>query len=384
VSATVALVLLLTMRAKPVSGPFIPDSPAETSWLTQPQIESADELTQKGDFAGAIGLYRRALQDSPENTVVMNNLAWLLVACPDAQLRNGAEAVRLAEKACQITQYGRLPPAVGTLGAAYAEAGRFEQAIAMAERAVALVAEADPSSNAALIRDRNKALIELYRAHQTYGEVASLRLPIPEPGMLRWYVRHRSLSHRAQQGGIDLLFLGDSITENWQSQGSNVWSKYFAPRRAANFGISGDITRGLIWRLEHGELDGLHPKVVVILIGTNDSSREEPQAIADNIRQIIQDTKLKCLESKVLLLAILPRSRPEDGPAVMETINKVNAMIARFDDAGKVRFLSIGERFRGSKGELLAGLMPDFLHLSEEGYQEWAEAMKPILKEMLE
>jgi lysophospholipase L1-like esterase len=188
----------------------------------------------------------------------------------------------------------------------------------------------------------------------------------------------------AKAGGIDLLFMGDSITDNWRNRGKNVWEKVYGPRHAANFGIGGDRTQHVIWRIEHGELDGISPKVIVLMIGTNNSGSDSPDQISEGVEKIVADMREKCPKSKILLLAIFPRGKPDAKPEVMETINKVNERIAKLDDGKMITFLNINKAFLGEDGKLHAEVMPDFLHPNEHGYQLWADAMEPTLAKMLQ
>ena len=201
--------------------------------------------------------------------------------------------------------------------------------------------------------------------------------------MTNWMQRHDGFVEQAKKGGIDLLFLGDSITDNWRSRGSNIWKKYYGSRHAANFGIGGDRTQHVLWRNEHGELDGVNPKAVVLMIGTNNSNSDKPESIAEAIEAIVQQVRTKCPKTKVLLLAIFPRNKPADKPRQMETITKVNEIIAKLDDGKSVRFLDINAGFLGPDGKVHEDIMPDFLHPNEKGYEIWAKAMEPTLAEML-
>lgn len=198
-----------------------------------------------------------------------------------------------------------------------------------------------------------------------------------------WLSRHEGIVEEAKKGGIELLFLGDSITDNWRKKGLPVWEKYYAPRHAANFGIGGDRTQHVLWRIEQGELDGLKPKVIVLLIGTNNSNSDSADQIGEGVERIVADVRAKCPDSKVLLLGIFPRNKPIDKPTQMETINQVNERLARLDDGNTIRFLNINQKFLGPDGKVHEGIMPDFLHLSEAGYQIWAAAMEPTLATML-
>jgi len=198
-----------------------------------------------------------------------------------------------------------------------------------------------------------------------------------------WLPRHEEFVAEAKKGGIDLLFLGDSITDNWRNTGKAIWDKYYAPRHAANFGIGGDRTQHVLWRIQHGELDGLNPKVIVLMIGTNNSNSDDAKSIAEGIELIVQKIRAKCPTSKILLLAVFPRNKPADKPAQMDTIKQVNTTIAKLADGKMIRFLDLDGKFLGPDGKVPAGIMPDFLHPNEKGYQIWADSMESALAEML-
>jgi tetratricopeptide (TPR) repeat protein len=136
------------------------------------QNQVADKLCRQGDFAGAIASYHRALHSHRDSPDLLNNLAWLLATCPKASMRNGPEAAALAERACQLTHY-RETFFIGTLGAAYAEAGRFDDAIWMAQKACALASE---SGDQDLLK-RNQELLALYQKHQPYHEPIEKLVP---------------------------------------------------------------------------------------------------------------------------------------------------------------------------------------------------------------
>jgi lysophospholipase L1-like esterase len=199
-----------------------------------------------------------------------------------------------------------------------------------------------------------------------------------------WLSRHEGFVAQAKMGGVDVLFMGDSITDFWRNRGSNVWNKYYAPLHAANFGISGDRTQHVLWRIEHGELDAIKPKVTILMIGTNNSGTDPAADIAKAIKLIIDDIHARIPDTKILLLAIFPRNRPTDKPSQMEIIHQVNDIIATYDDGGKtVKYLDIGQNFLGPDGKVPADIMADFLHPTAKGYQIWADAMNPTLNEML-
>jgi lysophospholipase L1-like esterase len=197
-----------------------------------------------------------------------------------------------------------------------------------------------------------------------------------------WKQKHESFLRRAKEGKADLLFLGDSITEGW---GNNaVWQKQVAPLNAVNFGIGGDTTQNVLWRITNGEIDGLAPKVVVLMIGTNNFGLQgdKPDDVVRGIVAVVSTLRQKLPTAKILLLGIFPRDAQANAP-IRKSIQAVNAQIAKLENGKTVRFLDIGAKFCDEKGDLPKDLMPDALHLSEKGYGVWAEAMDPLLKTMM-
>jgi lysophospholipase L1-like esterase len=225
-------------------------------------------------------------------------------------------------------------------------------------------------------------------AQETNSQKAPVKNPAITPvtrgNPANWVARHEGFVKEAQAGGIDLLFMGDSITDNWRSGGKNVWKKFYGSRHPANFGIGGDRTQHVIWRIEHGELDGISPKVIVLMIGTNNGGTDSADQISEGVEKIVSDMREKCPKSKILLLAIFPRNKPADKPEQLDTIRKVNERIAKLDDGKMITSLDINKVFLGPDGKVPAEIMPDFLHPNEHGYQLWADAMEPTLAKMLQ
>lgn len=204
----------------------------------------------------------------------------------------------------------------------------------------------------------------------------------PKPRDPKWVQRHEGYVELAKKGNIDVYFEGDSITDGWHGGGKAIWDKEFAPLKAANFGISGDRTQHVLWRLENGELDGVNPKVVVLMIGTNNIGSNTPEQVADGVKAIIETFHTKAPNAKILLLAIFPRSAAAADPIRMKN-EAANKILATFDNGKNVKYLSINDKFLDKEGNLSKEIMPDLLHPNGKGYQIWADAIREPLKELL-
>jgi lysophospholipase L1-like esterase len=208
-----------------------------------------------------------------------------------------------------------------------------------------------------------------------------------------WQTRHKLLLERAKKGGADVVFLGDSLTQGWELDGKEVWKERFEPLKAVNFGVTGDKLQHLLWRVADGkELQGLKPRLVVLLAGTNNlgSDRhgqlalesDSPEVIAEGIKTIVGRLREELPDSKILLLGILPRAAGADAP-VRGKIQEVNKRLAALADGDKVRFLDVGSKFLDKDGRIPEDWMPDALHLSPGGYKRFADALTPALQELL-
>jgi lysophospholipase L1-like esterase len=192
--------------------------------------------------------------------------------------------------------------------------------------------------------------------------------------------RHEGFVQRAQQGNIDLLLLGDSITDWWVQNDANraMFDKYFGEIKTANFAIAGDTTQGVLWGLHNGEGQGFQPKAVMLMIGTNNSGTYSAAEIAEGIGANILELRNDFPDAKILLLAIFPRSTPADP--VREKIADVNRIIARLDDQKHVFFMDIGSKFLDGQGVFLPdAFRPDLLHPLALGYDIWGAAVKEKL-----
>jgi lysophospholipase L1-like esterase len=205
---------------------------------------------------------------------------------------------------------------------------------------------------------------------------------------------HQMLLEKAKKGGIDVYFLGDSITRRWQGTDylhKANWDQNFFGWNAANFGWGGDTTQNVLWRLESGELDGVNPKVIVLLIGTNNvgnTVRANDDAFTDDVakgvKAILDLCRKKAPDAKIILMGILPRNdTPGRDARLMPTISKINDKIEKFADGKIIRYLNINNRLTDKNGIFLEGMAEDRLHLTDWGYQEWADALKPIFTELL-
>jgi len=191
---------------------------------------------------------------------------------------------------------------------------------------------------------------------------------------------HQRFLDRAKQGNVDLLFLGDSITQGWND--NEVWKRYYGPRHAANFGIGGDQTQHVLWRIQNGELEGIHPKVVVLMIGTNNAGGNTADEIATGVAAIVKELRSRLPAAKVLLLGVFPRSPKPD--ATRKKLEEVNRQISKLDDGKHVTFLDIRKFFLNPDESISPAIMPDYLHLTAKGYRLWAEAMEPTLWKLLD
>lgn len=203
-----------------------------------------------------------------------------------------------------------------------------------------------------------------------------------------WASRHATIVARMRAQPPDLVFLGDSITHFWGGQpsdararGPEVWERYFGKRNAVNIGYGWDRTENVLWRLRHGEIDGIAPKAVVVMIGTNNAALNTEEEIAAGIAAICEELHLRLPKAKILLLGIFPRgAKPNE---VREKMNRVNGLIAALDGNNSVTYLDIGKVFLEPDGTISPEIMNDYLHPTAAGYERWAQAMEPVLKRLL-
>ena len=202
----------------------------------------------------------------------------------------------------------------------------------------------------------------------------------PAPRDAGWVNRHEGFVAIAKKGDAKILFMGDSITDGWR--GEKLWNEKYVPMKAVDFGIGGDCTEHVLWRMKHGECAGIKPKVVVLMIGTNNLGGNSGPQIAEGVTAIVKEFRRRLPRSKILLLGIFPRGEKHDDSA-RKTIQNINRQIAKLDDGKWIKYLDIGAKFLDANGDLPKAVMPDGLHPNAKGYKIWADAMDPTLQAML-
>jgi len=211
----------------------------------------------------------------------------------------------------------------------------------------------------------------------------------------RFAQAHSNNVVRAQAGDIDILFMGDSITDWWRNPGRGpeidgaipfggkaVFEKYFGAMKVANFGIAGDTTQGVLWRLRNGEGEGFSPKAIMLMIGTNNTGGNSAAEIAMGVANVVFELRKDFPQAKILLLAIFPRSGPNSG--VRAKINEINKMISALTDGQNVLFMDIGPKFLNAEGYIPRDVMSDGLHPTSKGYEIWAEAVQDKLSALMQ
>lgn len=234
-------------------------------------------------------------------------------------------------------------------------------------------------------------LLSTYAFAQGFGQQVPADQPVQrmDPNSK---LAHEQLLEKASKGGIDIYFEGDSITRRWGATDYPEflanWNKNFFGWNAADFGWGADSIQNILWRLQNSELDGVHPKVIVLLAGTNNVGNSMPAEgddakVADvtkGIAAVLKVMQEKAPKATIILMGIFPRN---DSMAAIPTINKINSNLSGLADGKKVRYLSINDKLADSNGVLFEGMTMDRLHPAVKGYQIWADALKPLFTELL-
>jgi lysophospholipase L1-like esterase len=226
---------------------------------------------------------------------------------------------------------------------------------------------------------------------QKYPGLLEVRPPVPNTAILPglappFQAKHQANREVAKQGDAEVLFMGDSITDFWRNAdgpfaGKPVLDKHFGHWKVANFGIAGDTTQGVLYRLQNGEGQGFSPRAVMLMIGTNNTLRNTAAEIAEGIGAVVLELQRDFPQAKILLLGVFPRGRPNDP--VRATIADINRTIAKLHDGERVHYLDIGAQFLAADGSIPGDVMSDLLHPGPKGYEIWAQAVKEPLSSLM-
>ncbi len=251
------------------------------------------------------------------------------------------------------------------------------QEVQQAEQALAKFLAADPATRGVVTK---------------YPGLLEVRTPAPNSAIVPnlqggFQAKHKQNLAVAAEGTAELLFMGDSITDFWRNEtgayaGKPVLDKYFGKWKVANFGIAGDTTQGVLYRLQNGEGRGFKPRAVMLMIGTNNTARNTAAEIAEGVGAIVMELQKDFPEAKILLLGIFPRGNP--GDQVRNTIAQINTIISRLHDGSRVHYLDIGAKFLDPAGNIPKDVMTDLLHPSTKGYEIWAEAVIAPITSLME
>ncbi|HWA09600.1 MAG TPA: GDSL-type esterase/lipase family protein [Opitutaceae bacterium] len=296
----------------------------------------------------------------------------LVVLSSLATLALGVTGVRAADSVSSAP----VPPAVAIQRPTAAEVARASESLQR------LLAQADSPTKAILAKYPDLIAVRPPRANPA-------TIPFLSPG---FRAKHEMNKEVAKKGDIDVLFMGDSITDFWRTAGAPgdanpahagkaVFDKYYGAMKVANFGISGDTTQGVLYRLQDGEGQGFQPKEIMLMIGTNNAGNCSSAEIAEGVGAVVLELRKDFPAAKILLLGIFPRGLPTDP--VRKVVMDVNPIIARLHDGKNVFYLDIGDKFLDANGVIQPDIMADRLHPTEKGYVIWAEAVKGPLAELM-
>ena len=196
-----------------------------------------------------------------------------------------------------------------------------------------------------------------------------------------WIQRHEAMNRRAKQGNVDLIYVGDSIVQHFDNQGKETWDRYYAPRNALNLGISGDRTEHVLWRLDHGNIDGISPKLAIVMIGQNNGGINSGEEIAEGVVAIVRKIQAKLPNTKILLLAIFQRrEHPTPERAVLAKASEITSKLA---DGKMIFYQDINDFYVKPDGSIPRDLMYDFEHPTPLGHRVWAETIEGKVAELM-
>lgn len=232
----------------------------------------------------------------------------------------------------------------------------------------------------------------------SYVNTAIIPVPKLEEDSYNWWDRHAEVLAIKDSIKPQILLIGDSITHFWGGSpqrkypngelrapnGPESWNKLFSRYRVLNIGFGWDRTQNVLWRLDHGEIDGINPRLVVINIGTNNTSltpaarRNTAPEIVDGIMAIYARVRIKIPNAKIVVMALFPRESDPGNPRRI-LINRVNGQLKVLADHQNINLINIGSEMLNPDGTFLPGMMLDFTHPTDRGYQVWADALKPFI-----
>jgi lysophospholipase L1-like esterase len=202
---------------------------------------------------------------------------------------------------------------------------------------------------------------------------------VPVPRDAKWISHFQAnVAASKKMPNIDIIFDGASINERWQTNGKPLWQQDYARLNAFDFGISGDRTQHLLWRLQQGQVDHLHPKLVFLMIGSNNLGDNSAEEIAAGLKAIVDDYRKRCPEAVIVLQGIFPRDHNPGTPNRLK-IKAVNQLISKYGDSAHVLYLDFGDKFLQPDGTISNKILFDYLHPTLKGYQIWADSIQPII-----
>jgi lysophospholipase L1-like esterase len=192
-----------------------------------------------------------------------------------------------------------------------------------------------------------------------------------------WYRDVQNKFDKYSGKPADIVFEGDSITNRWEGTGKAVWKEHFEGR-AADFGIEGDRVENALWRLSKGQVDDINPKVVVIMLGTNNTYFNSAEQIAEGLKLLVAEYQKRCPQAHIILMGVFPRGKDaNDGGR--KKVAEINKIISRYADGDKVSFVDISDKMIQPDGTISTDMMPDFVHPTAKGYEIWGDAILPII-----
>ncbi len=205
---------------------------------------------------------------------------------------------------------------------------------------------------------------------------------LPTPRDKDWWLkRHQSMDAQLKTKNVDILWIGDSIVQKFETSGRRVWNKYYAPRNAVNLGIGGDRTEHVLWRLDHYNLESISPKLAIVMIGQNNGPHNTAEEIAEGVGAIVNKLRQKLPDMKILLLGIFFRGEKPNDEQVKLT--QTNDILSKMDDGQDIFYLNVNKIFLQQDGTIIKSFMPDFEHPNRRGCKLWAETIEPKVAELL-